>query len=430
MVEAGFTTFDVADHYGTAEIIAGTIRRRRPEVRVLTKWVAEPGVGSRDAVRAAVRRSLDRIGVDRLDMLQFHAWRYADPAWLDCMEHLAELREEGLIGQLGVTNFDAPHLDLALRSGFPVVSNQVSYSLFDRRAAGALTAVCRAHDVRLLAYGTLAGGLLSERWVGAPEPAVGDDSLTWSQQKYLRFLRTAGGWERFQALLETADRVGRRSGASLANVAARFVLDQPAVAGIIVGARPGASDHLEDNRRVMDLTLDRDALRELDAAARELDPIPGDCGDEYRRAPYLTASGDLSHHISSFPAPYRTEEEAVLSSGGTPLAVREADRIRLSAQAPLHRGRRIGGDDAAAETHFHLDRIEGALLSLGGSLTDLTTLRVAIRDPEDEKAVLRACAARLPAVSPSLRVEPELDGEFGRVRVEADARPPAQQEGN
>ncbi len=295
MVEAGFTTFDVADHYGSAEIIAGRVLRRHPEARILTKWVADPGVSSMDAVRAAVDRSRERIGTDRLDLLQFHAWRYEDPAWRKCLEHLTRLRDDGLIGQLGVTNFDAAHFDLALRSGFPLVSNQVSFSLLDRRAAGAMRLVCETHGVRLLAYGSLAGGLLTDRWLCAFDPRL-TYGLTWSQAKYRRFIAVAGGWERFQGVLRVARQVADRRGLSIANVAARFPLEQPGVAGVILGARPGRSDHLHDNRRLASLRLDRRALAELEDAASELDPIPGDCGDEYRRPPYLTATGDLSQH--------------------------------------------------------------------------------------------------------------------------------------
>ena len=310
LVDAGFDAFDVADHYGTAERIAGTLRRRRPAVRVLTKWVPEPGVRSRAAVRAAVERSLRRIGTDRLDLLQFHAWSYPDPAWLDCLAHLAELREEGLIRELGVTNFDAVHLDIALRSGFPIVSNQVAASLLDWRAAGAMREVCRTHGVRLLAYGTLAGGFLSRRWVGAPAPPM-DEAQTWSRMKYRRFIEAAGGWDRFQPVLGACRRIAHRIGVSVANVACRAVLERPEVAAVIVGVRPGGRSYLHDNRRLLSFSLDERSRQELEAAAAGLDPIPGDCGDEYRRPPYLTASGDLHHHVSEFPDPFpvrRTED--------------------------------------------------------------------------------------------------------------------------
>ena len=142
-VDAGLTTFDMADHYGSAEEITGRYRRLEPagvEIQTLTKWVPPPGPISRSEVREAVERALERMDCDRLDLLQFHAWRYADPRYLDGLFALAELKEEGLIGHLGVTNFDTAHLRVLLATGLPIVSNQVSYSLLDQRAARGMAA--------------------------------------------------------------------------------------------------------------------------------------------------------------------------------------------------------------------------------------------------------------------------------------------------
>ena len=98
-------------------------------------------------VRAAVERSLTRLRVPAIDLLQFHAWNYADPSWLDALFHLQDLKREGLIRHLGLTNVDAAHLRVVLTSGIEVVSNQVSASLIDRRAAGQLAAVCAEYGV-------------------------------------------------------------------------------------------------------------------------------------------------------------------------------------------------------------------------------------------------------------------------------------------
>ena len=426
-VDAGFTTFDVADHYGTAELIAGALRKRRPAVQILTKWVPEPGVASRQQVQAAIRRSLDRIGTDRLDLLQFHAWSYPDPGWWDCLFHLMAIQAAGRIQHLGVTNFDAVHLDLALRSGIPIVSNQVCYSLLDRRPAGRMTEVCRTHGVRLIVYGTLAGGLLSDRWLGVPAPPI-SESLTWSQMKYRRFIEEAGGWERFQGVLRAARRVADRYGVSIANVAARYVLEQPGVAGVIVGARPGERSHLEDNLRLFDFSLDERSLAELTEAQTGLDPIPGDCGDEYRRPPYLTASGDLHHHVTRFPAPYaarRTERGIELApEAGFGEAVRTGNQIRIRGVAPTHRGRVMGGDDVRAQTHFALDRAEGALQSLDAGLADVVRIDARARE-EDWPGVKAVLLERLPPVGGDSMVRDHYVGGLRPTtshRVEIDLR--------
>ncbi len=146
------------------------------------------------------------------------------PAWLDALHEMNRLREEGLIGALGVTNFDAAHLALALADGIPLASNQVSFSLLDRRAAGPLSEVCANSGVKLLAYGTLCGGFLSDKWLGKPEPTAIAD---WSRSKYKRFIDTAGGWAAFQAILSAADEIARKHSVSISNVATAWVLGHP-----------------------------------------------------------------------------------------------------------------------------------------------------------------------------------------------------------
>jgi aryl-alcohol dehydrogenase-like predicted oxidoreductase len=200
-LDAGLTTFDMADHYGSAELIAGIFRQSAGEdqVQLLTKWVPTPGKGSKEEVRAAIQKSLDRLQMEQLDLLQYHAWNYADPAWLDDLFWLQELQEEGLIKHLGVTNFDTAHLNMAVKSGIRIVSNQICYSLLDQRAAGAMTELCQKENIKILAFGTLAGGFLSEKWLGQ-EDRPADQLETWSQMKYKRFIDTAGGWMPFPEL--------------------------------------------------------------------------------------------------------------------------------------------------------------------------------------------------------------------------------------
>lgn len=291
--DAGFTTFDLADHYGPAEDFVGELRRRLAAARgdaelsrlqAFTKWVPRPGPMTRAVVEQAVDRSLARMGAGTLDLLQFHWWEYGDDRYLEALRHLDDLRRDGKIRHLALTNFDTEHLRTILDAGIPVVSNQVQYSLVDRRPEVAMAKLCDERGVGLLAYGTVCGGLLSERYLGQPEPwrgLLGTASL----QKYKRMVDVWGGWSLLQELLETLGRIAERRAATIPAVAMRYVLDRPAVSGVILGVRFGASDHLGETARVFDLGLEPRDVGEIDVVldrAEDLFDAIGDCGDEYR----------------------------------------------------------------------------------------------------------------------------------------------------
>jgi len=280
---AGFDTFDLADHYGPAEELVGALREH---AICLTKWCPLPG--AEHEARAAVERARARMRCDAIDLLQLHCWSFRDPRWAVAMAGLAELQREGRIRNLGVTNFDTEHLRTLLEHGYPIASNQVCFSLLDRRAADQMTTLCLEHGVRLLAYGTLAGGFLTDRWLGRPEPTELPDP---SARKYKRFIDAAGGWPVLETILAALAQIARKHGVTIANVATRWVLEQEAVAAIIVGARLGAREHRAANLRVFELALDREDHARIAEAVATATRLPGDCGDEYRRRPYLTASG-------------------------------------------------------------------------------------------------------------------------------------------
>jgi len=289
---AGFTTWDLADHYGPAEDLIGNFRRqfatrhgvdRLSEIQAFTKWVPAPGHMTRRVVDDAIRISLSRMGVESLDLLQFHWWDYRDENYLDALEHLANLQHEGKIRHLALTNFDTERLGL-IADRIPVVSNQVQYSLIDRRPEIRMASFCREHAISLLAYGTLLGGLLSERYLGSAEPRR-PELNTASLQKYKNMIDAWGGWTLFQQLLAVLKQIADKHRVSIANVGVRYILDRPAVAGVIIGARLGVAQHIAANARVFGFALDPGdvaTIEEVLAKARDLMQVIGDCGDEYR----------------------------------------------------------------------------------------------------------------------------------------------------
>jgi len=439
--EAGFDSFDMADHYGSAEIIAGRFLARvaageralahRPSV--FTKWCPAPGPMTPEIVRSGVERSLQRLGVASIDLMQLHWWTFEHPGYLDAMKELATLQREGVIRHLGVTNFDTGHLRVLVKHGIPVATNQVCFSLLDRRAAGDMSAFCIENGVRLLAYGTLGGGLISERWLGEPEPDALSD---WSKMKYKRFVDATGGWAALQDILTALSRVARRHGVSIANVATRWALDQPAVAAIIVGARLGERQHCEDNRAAFSLALDDADRSEIGAAMARSRPLFGDCGDEYRKPPFLTASGDLSHHLEGLPKVYTATpvegrpDRALVSSGsvwepiaGYSRAVRVGNRILVSGTTATHGASEVVcPGDAAGQTVFILDKIAASLSALGASLEDVVRTRVYLRDADQWEAVSRVHGRTFGAIRPAntmLQVA-RLVGDY-EVEIEAEA---------
>ena len=291
---AGFTTWDLADHYGPAEDFVGEFRRQLAASRgqealssllAFTKWVPRPGPMNRPLVEQNVARSLRRMDVETLDLLQFHWWDYQDHGYLDALTHLSQLRDEGRLRHLGLTNFDTDHLKLIVEHGIKVVSNQVQFSLIDRRPEVQMVQFCQEHDIKLLAYGTISGGLLTDKYLGRPEPTRAELN-TASLGKYKQMIDAWGGWGLLQELLVVLKGIADRHQVSIANAAVRYVLDRPAVAGAILGVRLGVSEHRADNARVFDFGLDTQDMDRIEAVlgkSRDLYQLIGDCGDEYRR---------------------------------------------------------------------------------------------------------------------------------------------------
>jgi aryl-alcohol dehydrogenase-like predicted oxidoreductase len=278
-VAAGITTFDCADIYTGVEEMIGAFRRAQGAealagLRVHTKFVPDLDRLAdidRAYVRRVIDRSLQRLGVERLDLVQFHWWDYAVPRYLETGLWLAELQREGKIALLGGTNWDTAHTAELLDAGVPLRTMQVQYSVLDARPAATLVPYCASRGIVLLCYGTLAGGFLSERWLGAEEPAAFENR---SLVKYKLIIDDIGGWPVFQRILATLAAVARRHGVDVATVATRYVLDRPGVAGAIVGVRTAA--HFDAHRRLFGLVLGAGDHAMIEAALAERRNPDGD----------------------------------------------------------------------------------------------------------------------------------------------------------
>ena len=224
------------------------------------------------------------MNVKSIDVVQFHWWDYTDTRYLDALHHLSKLCDEGKIRHVGLTNFDTERIQIMTEQGFNILSNQVQYSIIDQRPAVKMAPFCQKHNIKLLTYGTLLGGFLSEKYLGKPEPTRFQlDTL--SLQKYKNMIDAWGGWNLFQELLDVLDKLAKKHKASISNVATRYILDRPAVAGVIIGARLGITEHKSDNTMVFSLNLDRQDYEKINnttSKSRDLFVTIGDCGDEYR----------------------------------------------------------------------------------------------------------------------------------------------------
>jgi len=285
-VEAGLTGFDMADHYGNAELFYGDLLTKAKQKGIaltgFTKWVPSPGPMPLREVEENIDKSLQRMKVDQLDLLQFHWWEYKDNRYLDACKGLAQLQAKNKIRHIGLTNFDTVHMKSIVDAGVEIVSNQVSYSIIDRRPEKHMVEYCLANNILLLTYGTLLGGFFSEKYVGVDDSSLVLD--TSSLKKYKRFITAWGGWGLFQELLVELKAVAAKHNVGIANVATRFILDKPAVGAVIVGARLGISNNIRETLKTYDLHLDAEDIAKIEKIANKGNTSIGlaDCGDEYR----------------------------------------------------------------------------------------------------------------------------------------------------
>ena len=283
----GFATWDLADIYGPAESLIGKFKEKldsNEQFQALTKFVPNPGPMSNSIVTHYIKQSLKKMNTDCIDLLQFHWWDYNNNSYLDALHHLSKLQSEQKIKHLGLTNFDTERVKIIIENNFNIISNQVQYSILDNRPEKLMTPFFVKNNIKILSYGVLLGGFFSENYLNADEPHRGN-LTTASLQKYKNMIDVWGGWELFQELLSALNDIAKKHNCSIANVAVRFILDKPQVAGVIIGARLGITNHREDNAKVFDVKLDSNditLINSITSKSNDLFDVIGDCGGEYR----------------------------------------------------------------------------------------------------------------------------------------------------
>lgn len=276
-VEAGITTFDCGDIYTGVEEMIGQFHSQYPSLplQVHTKYVPDldslPTLQKTDIERI-IHRSLTRLCMDRLDLVQFHWWDYDIPGCIEAAGHLQALQQQGKIRYVGLTNFDTPHLQAFLDAGVKIKSIQLQYSVLDHRPENGMAALCQKYGIALLCYGTLAGGLLNEKYLGAPEPQPPFENR--SLTKYKLIIDDFGGWELFQDLLRALAAIARKHAVNIGAVATRYVLQKEGVGAAIVGSRDRS--HLAQTLQMFDFQLDTEELNTIRAVIDRSTGLPGD----------------------------------------------------------------------------------------------------------------------------------------------------------
>jgi aryl-alcohol dehydrogenase-like predicted oxidoreductase len=288
--ESGITAFVCGDIYVGVEARIGEFLRRyrarfgaetAGRIKVLTTYV--PFFLEEERLRKhsltdcerVVDRSLQRLGLERLDLVQMHWWNYEIPGNVEMALMLKKLQAKGKIDLIGATNYDTAHMREMFAAGVDIAAHTLQYSLLDRRPQHGMVELCAANDCGLLCYGVLGGGLISEKWLDIPDPGAPTLENV-SLDKYYRIVQDFGGWALFQDLLRTLSDIATRHRVRIGNVATRYILDRDQVACAIIGARNRT--HLASNLRTFSFALD---AKDNSAIARVLDRSTGPTGDCY-----------------------------------------------------------------------------------------------------------------------------------------------------
>lgn len=266
-LERGINLIDTAPVYGfgRAEEIVGkalALSRQRDQVIVATKvgleWNEREQISrnsSPQRIRTEIVASLRRLRTEVIDLYQVH-WPDPKTPIEETAQTLIELRHEGKIRAIGVSNYTTHQLD-AFRRVAPLHTVQPPYNLFERDIEEDVLPYCRQHDLTTVAYGALCRGLLSGRMNSESEFSAGDIRRIdpkFQPPHYPRYLRA----------VERLDQLAReRYGKRVIHLVVRWLLDQPGLSIALWGAR--RSDQLDAVNGVLGWTIDEEASRAIDA---------------------------------------------------------------------------------------------------------------------------------------------------------------------
>lgn len=289
-LDAGINFFDTAEGYGSGKSERALGRALRATGRprndyVIASKVLPSNLAPAD-VRAAAERSIEALGT-HIDLYQIH-WPNWDVPIEATLKALEELKREGKIKMIGVSNFGTRDLGDAMAHKIPIVTNQLPYSLLMRQIETAgIVESCQQHNCGILCYSPLSQGLLTGKYA---RPEDCPDGLSRSRffkpgrSPLCRHQDEGCEEELFQAIAKIKEIAAEVKGATMATVSLAWALAQPGVTAVVVGA--SKPEQITRNTQAASLKLSGDVLERLSEASepvkRKLGDNPDMWGDKCR----------------------------------------------------------------------------------------------------------------------------------------------------
>ncbi len=261
-IDSGINFIDTAPIYGSgrSEIIIGEAIKGKKDVMVATKCGLEkkgrsirPNL-SGEFIRDEIENSLQRLGVERIDLYQCH-WPDPDTPLEESFGELKKLITEGKIRYIGVSNFEKELLEEVFKIA-PIVSNQMRYSIFDRNIEEDNTPLCAAKGVSILSYGSLGGGILTGKY--EEPPVISKSDVRSFFYKYY----AEPFWSKAQGVLAVLKNIAEERDVPVAHVAINWVLSHKEVASCIVGSR--TPEQIKQSASAADRELSTDEIEKIE----------------------------------------------------------------------------------------------------------------------------------------------------------------------
>lgn len=274
-LDVGITHFDTANGYGwgrAEELLGEFLQGKRDRIFLASK----ASIDEMDAKKmlGMVEQSLQRLRTDFIDLYYIH-WPRAGKDLRPMMEGLELARRQGKIGAIGVSNFSVEQMQQVAEVG-KIDAHQLCYNLIWRFPEREVIPYCREHQIAVTTYSSIAQGVLTGKFPRHPQLVAGDQ-----RAKTVHFEDAV--WPHVYAGVEELKAVAQRSGHSLTHLAIRWVLHQPGITAVVVGAR--TPEQVEQNWQALLDDIPADVFDAMTAVSDKVMPAIPDTGNPYRHHP-------------------------------------------------------------------------------------------------------------------------------------------------